>query len=107
MRVGSLVTKCTSLSLLQAKLDLDQRVEEVLLREPLSSPNHIRDCELAAQTLQTALKDVSEFPSGVEILQAVTEQKENFKELSASFGRRLFAHVSGLFTLNVSQYVCL
>lgn len=85
----------------QDKLDLDPRVEEVLLKEPLSSPTEIRDCELAAASLQQSLQALEELPSGVEVLQAVTEQTETFHNLSASFGRRLHSHISGIFTLNV------
>lgn len=80
-------------------------MEKILLHEPLSSPSDIRDCELAAQTLQTSLKQVSELPSGVEVLQAVTDQKEKFKDLSAMFGRRFHGHISGLFTLNVRSTI--
>ncbi len=84
----------------QTQLDLDPRVEEVLLHESLTSPSEIRDCELAAASLQSSLQQ--ELPSGVDVLQAVTEQTEAFHDLSAAFGRRLYTHLSGLFTLNVS-----
>ena len=89
----------------QTQLDLDPRVEEVLLHESLSSPSEIRDCELAAASLQSSLQQ--ELPSGVDVLQAVTEQTEAFHNLSAAFGRRLYTHLSGLFTLNVSVVLVL
>ncbi|XP_064407161.1 exocyst complex component 1-like [Halichondria panicea] len=86
---------------LVTQLDLDPRVEEVLLHESLSSPSEIRDCELAAASLQSSLQQ--ELPSGVDVLQAVTEQTEAFHNLSAAFGRRLYTHLSGLFTLNAAM----
>lgn len=75
------------------------------MREPLSTASDIRDCELAAASLQNSLQQ--ELPSGVEVLQAVMEQTQAFKILSASFGKRLFSHLSGLFTLNVRIDHCM
>ena len=87
----------------QSKLDLDPRVEEVLTEGQLNNPSEIRDCELAAQTLADSLQQVGDLPRGVELLEAVTEQTEAFRSLSAAFGRRLHTHFTGLFTLNVSS----
>ena len=85
---------------LQGKLDLDARVETILQDTPLSGHSNIRDCEAAAQTLQEALRQ--ELSPGISILQAVSEQKELFAKLSATFGRRLHEHLSTQFVQNVS-----
>lgn len=85
---------------MQGKLDLDSRVESILEDTPLSGHSNIRDCEAAAQTLQEALRQ--ELNPGISILQAVSEQKELFTKLSATFGRRLHEHLSTQFVQNVS-----
>lgn len=85
---------------MQDKLDLDARVESILEDTPLSGHSNIRDCEAAAQTLQEALRQ--ELNPGISILQAVSEQKELFTKLSATFGRRLHEHLSTQFVQNVS-----
>lgn len=85
---------------LQSKLDLDSRVENILNDTSLTGPSNIRDCEAAAETLQQALRQ--DLSPGISILQAVSEQKELFAKLSATFGRRLHEHLSTLFVQNVS-----
>ena len=85
---------------LQSKLDLDSRVESILCDTPLTTLSNIRDCEAAAETLQKAIDQ--ELSPGISILQAVSEQKELFTKLSATFGRRLHEHLSTIFVQNVS-----
>ena len=55
------------MSSLQTKLDLDPRVERTLLNAPLSGASNVRDCTVAAKTLQEAAK--FELSQGVSILQ--------------------------------------
>ena len=87
-------------SSLQTKLDLDLLVESTLLEAPLSGASNIRDCTVAAETLQSAASQ--ELSQGVFILQAVTERKDYFSKMSFEFGRRLHEHLSGLFVQLVS-----
>lgn len=81
-------------------MDLDSRVEKILCDTPLTTPSNIKDCEAAAQTLQQALNQ--DLSPGISILQAVSEQKELFAKLSATFGGRLHEHLSTQFVQNVS-----
>ena len=80
-------------------------MQSILEDTPLSGHSNIRDCEAAAQTLQEALRQ--ELNPGISILQAVSEQKELFTKLSATFGRRLHEHLSTQFVENVSYNECL
>lgn len=75
-------------------------MESILEDTPLSGHSNIRDCEAAAETLQEALRQ--ELNPGISILTAVSEQKELFTKLSATFGRRLHEHLSTQFVQNVS-----
>ena len=83
----------------QTKLDLDPMVEKVLTESPLTGSSHLRDCTQAALTLQAAISQ--ELSQGVSILQAVTEQKQFFSNLSFTFGRRLHEALSGMFVSQV------
>lgn len=71
----------------QTKLDLNPRVEMVLQKCPLGTRSNVQDCVVAAQTLQRALNQ--ELSQGVSILQAVTDQRAFFSNLSFAFGKRL------------------
>lgn len=84
----------------QNKLDLDPSVERILRESPLSGTAAIRDCTGAAQTLQEVINH--ELSQGISILQAVTEQKQFFANLSFTFGRRLHEHLSSTFVGQVS-----
>lgn len=85
---------------LQTKLDLNPRVEMVLRECPLGTRSNVHDCVAAAQTLQKALNQ--ELSQGVSILQAVTDQRAFFSNLSVSFGRRLQEYLTAQFVHNVS-----
>ena len=76
----------------------------MILQEcPLGTRSNVQDCVVAAQTLQKALnQDLSQ---GVSILQAVSDQRAFFSNLSFAFGRRLQEYLTAQFVHNVS--VCL
>ena len=87
----------------QGKLDLDSRVEKILMEYPVSGSTNIRDCTQAAYTLQTAISE--ELSPGVQILQAVTERKHFFSTLSFRFGHRLMETLKGTFAERVGGQI--
>lgn len=91
-------------------------MENTLLHTSLTGASCIRDCTVAATTLQHAAE--FELPQGLSILQvyrqsvsyytwllwfpqAVTERKQHFESLSYKFGRRLQEHLTSLFVQQV------
>ena len=75
-------------------------MESILNDTPLTGTSNLRDCEAAAQLLQHAANQ--EFSPGISMLQAVTDQRKLFAELSSTFARRLYEHLSGMFVQTVS-----
>ena len=88
--------------LVQTKLDLSPRIEDILKSSSLSGSSRISDCTKAARDLQKAMNE--EFSQGVSILQAVSDQKQRFSGLSFEFSKRLSNHLCGLFTTKVGHF---
>ncbi|XP_065898319.1 exocyst complex component 1-like isoform X2 [Dysidea avara] len=77
------------------KLDLDPAVERILRHYELKGPSNIEACTNAARQLQNACN--MELPPGLSLLQAVTDQKKHFTELTSVFSLRLKTFLVKLF----------
>ncbi len=62
-------------------------MEHVLRTPKLSSDSGIRDCSNAIQDLHYVMSQ--QLSQGVQIMQAVSDQKNYFSELSFNFGKKL------------------
>ena len=72
----------------------------VLQECPLGTRSNVQDCVAAAKALQTAFSQ--ELSQGVSILQAVTDQRAFFSNLSHTFGKRLQEYLTAQFVHNVN-----
>ena len=90
---------------IQDKLNLDPRVERVLRTPKLTGDSDIKDCVNAVQDLHYVLSQ--QLSQGVQIMQAVSDQKNFFSELSFEFGKKLkvcIVHVQ-MYLYNVHVHV--